>query len=154
MALDTTKPTDQEMVADLPAYIREDRVAINANEASSGITVTNVVVTAGATALVVGTDLSDLKIEVALISGAAPGASISQIQGGTEGQIKIFVFQDNDISFVDGPKSAGRVYLNQLPALSTFNAQQDDVLALLNVDGDGASVYGYWKELWRQISVK
>ena len=30
----------------------------------------------------------------------------------------------------------------------------DDILAVVNIDGDGAANYGYWKELFRTLSVK
>jgi len=154
MSLDTNKPTDQVLVAEIPAYIRALAVAINAiEEYSNSITVTNLSISAGDTALVIGIDLSAQKIEVVLTSGI--GASVIEyIRGGTEGQIKIFVFQDNDISLKDGIKSDGKMYLNQLPVLTNFAAQQDDVLALVNIGGDGSTNYGYWKEIWRQLSVK
>ncbi len=154
MSLDTNKPTDQVLVAEIPAYIRALAVAINAiEEYSNSITVTNLSISAGDTALVIGIDLSAQKIEVVLTSGI--GASVIEyIRGGTEGQIKIFVFQDNDISLKDGIKSDGKMYLNQLPVLTDFAAQQDDVLALVNIGGDGSTNYGYWKEIWRQLSVK
>jgi len=154
MSLDTNKPTDQVLVAEIPAYIRALAVAINAiEEYSNSITVTNLSISAGDTALVIGIDLSAQKIEVVLTSGI--GASVIEyIRGGTEGQIKIFVFQDNDISLKDGIKSDGKMYLNQLPVLTDFDAQQDDVLALVNIGGDGSTNYGYWKEIWRQLSVK
>lgn len=151
MSLDVTKPTDQEPVAELPRYIRENRASINANEI--GYSTTELAVIAGNVALVVGTDLSAASIETILISGVG-ASTLSFIRGGTEGQIKIFIFQDSDISLQDGVKADGRFYLNQLPALTIYNAQQDDVIAFSNIGGDGAAVYGYWKELWRQISVK
>jgi len=154
MSLDTSKPTDQVVASELPSYIRENRVAIN--ELISGITeVTNteLLVSAGDNALVIGTDLVDISIETILISGLG-ASTIEQIRGGTQGQVKIFIFQGNNVSFKDGSKSDGQIYLNQLPVGSIFAAQQDDVIALINIDGDGSSEYGYWKELWRQESVK
>ena len=154
MTLNVNEPTDQRLVSELASYIRADRVSINAIEsAADSITITNFSVSAGSTTLVVGVDLSDLKIETVLISGIG-ASTIEYISGGVEGQIKIFVFQDNDISFRDGVKSDGKLYLNHLPALSDFSAQQDDIIAFVNIDGDGSAVYGYWKELWRQVSVK
>jgi len=154
MALDTTKPTDTEPVAELPRYIREDRAAINATEVDAdNISTTVLPVSAGDTVLVVGTDLSATKIESVIISGVG-ASTLAFITGGTEGQIKIFIFQDNNISLQDGVKADGRFYLNQLPALTIYNAQQNDVMAFSNIGGDGAAVPGYWKELWRQIAVK
>ena len=154
MTLNVNEPTDQRLVSELASYVREDRVEINTiSSGQDSITISTLLVSAGDIALAIGTDLSADKIESVLISGT--GASIIEyIRGGTEGQIKIFIFQDNDISFRDGVKLDGKIYLNHLPALSVFNAQQDDILAIMNIGGDGALVYGYWKELWKQVSVK
>lgn len=154
MTLSVTEPTDQELNSRWPYWIRKLAAAFNTIEANSdSITVTSLTVSSGDNALVVSTDLSSQKIEVVLISGI--GASIiDYIRGGAEGQIKIFIFQDNDISFRDGTKADGKMYLNQLPALTVFNAQQDDVIALVNIGGNGSTEYGYWKEVWRQVSVK
>jgi len=153
MTIDATKPTDQELVSVLPSYIRANRTAINLFADAADFDSTTLIITAGDTALTVGTDLSSAKIEIVRIS-CAGAAAISKIRGGIEGNIKIFIFGSNTIDFVDGVKSDGKLYLNQLPVLSSFDAQQDDVLALINIDGDGAGTYGYWKELWRQLSVK
>ena len=154
MTLDATKPTDQELVSVLPYWIRNTRSAVNSLITGiTEITTTDLTISAGDTALVIGTDLTAIAMEIVLLSGLG-AATIDQIRGGTEGQLKIFIFQGNNVSFKDGPKSNGQLYLNQLPVLSTFNAQQDDVIALINIDGDGSSNYGYWKEVWRQVSVK
>jgi len=153
MSLDTNKPTDQVAVSELPAYIREDRVAINAVSGAGNVGVTDLTVAAGAVSLSVGTDLGTYGYETVIID-AAGVISLATILGGTEGQVKILIFQDNNISIVDGVASSGKFYLNQLPALSSFAAQAGDVLALVNVGGDGAAIYGYWKELYRTIAVK
>lgn len=154
MTIDANKPTDQELVSALPYWIRQARAAINAIIATaSDLTVNNLAISPGDIALVVGTELTAIGVEVILID--CLGASvIEQIRGGSEGQIKVFVFQGNNVGFKDGPKLTGQLYLNQLPALSTFDAQTDDVIALVNIGGDGALNYGYWKEIWRQVSVK
>lgn len=154
MILSVAQPTDQELNANWPLWIRTLAAAINNLELGvSSLTVTSLTVTAGDTVLVIGTELSSNMIELIIIQGAG-AATLSYIRGGTNGQIKIFVFQDDDISFQDGLKSDGAIYLNQLPASSVYNAVQDDVLVLVNIGGDGASTHGYWKELWRQNSVK
>lgn len=154
MSLDATKPVDIEEVSQFPYWIREARAAINSILAGeSEVTVTELAIAAGATVLTVGTELTAIAIEVLITTGVG-AATIANIRGGTEGQIKIFIFQDGNVSLTDGVKSDGKLYLNHLPALSNFNAAQDDVLALVNVDGDGSSEYGYWKELFRTISVK
>lgn len=153
MTLDVSKPIDNVVASELPAYIREDRAAINAIVATGNVGVTDLTVAAGATTLTVGSEVGDYGFET-LIIDAAGVVSLEKILGGTEGQVKVFIFQDNNISLVDGVAADGKFYLNQLPALSSFNAQQNDILALVNVGGDGAAVYGYWKELWRSNAVK
>jgi len=154
MSLDATKPTDQELVSALPYYIRLHASTINSLIAGiTDFTISDLILLSGTTSLVVGNDLSDVAFEIVLIETAGV-SNIAQIRGGTSGQIKLFIFQDNSVTFTDGVKSLGALYLNQLPVGSSLVAQQDDVLALINIGGDGASEYGYWKELWRQISVK
>ena len=154
MTLDATQPSDQALVSELPSYIRAISTEVNSLSAGTNdVTMSEVTIAAGSTALVVGSDLGTANIEFVLASGGGV-ATIAQIRGGTQGQVKIFIFQDNQISITDGVKSNGGIYLNQLPVASTYDAQQDDVLALINIDGDGSSTYGYWKELWRQSSVK
>ena len=151
--MDETKPTDVEVAGALPTYIREVRAAVNALAGAGNVGVTNLTIAAGAVALTVGTELGLYSLELVVVDAAA-GVNIATILGGTEGQAKIFVFQDNNIGIVDGLASNGHIYLNQLPVLSTFYAQQNDVLALVNIGGDGSSVQGYWKELFRQIALK
>jgi len=149
-----TKPTDQEIVSLLSSYIRANRVAINAIVGSDNFGVTELVVAAGATSLSIGTELSADGIEVAITSGLGL-AILETILGGTEGQIKIFIFQDTNVDITDGnDKSVGKFYLNHLPAGSDFAPDIDDVLVVVNIGGDGAATYGYWKELYRTLSVK
>ena len=121
------------------------------SEAEYTTTVLNL--SAATTTLVIGTDLASIDMEIVLLSSL--GVSIlGQMTGGIAGQIKIFVFQDNAVSVKDGVKSDGKFYLNQLPALTDFDAAQDDTLAVINVGGDGSAINGYWKEFNRQLSVK
>lgn len=152
--LDINKPTDVEHVAQLPYWIRQTRVAVNAIQAlDSNIEATTLALAAGTTGLVIPTDLTVALIEVVFLS-ATGLCNLATLTGGTQGQIKIFVFGDSNISIVDGAKGAtGNFYLNQLPVGSSFAAAIDDVLALVNVNG-GVGSDGYWKELWRQESVK
>ena len=152
--MDATKPTDVEMVSALAAYIREARAGINALSTGSGVGVTNLTVTAGAIALTIGTELGFFGYEVVIID-AGGAANIAKILGGTEGQSKRFIFQDNNIGIVDGAALGGNIYLNQLPALSTYAAQTNDVLELVNIGGDGGvTTHGYWKEVARQAALK
>lgn len=154
MSIDATKPTDQELVSMLPYWIRRNATAINSIVAGlEEFTLTRLSLTAGTTALVIGVDLTAIALEVILLD--SPGlCHLEQIRGGTEGQVKLIIFQGNSVDLIDGPKETGKFYLNQLPVGSTFSAQRDDVIALVNVEGDGGSIYGYWKEVWRQVSVK
>ena len=154
MTLNATNPTDQAEVSSLPRYIRENRTEINS--LISGITdytVNTISLPTGTSTLVIGTDLSDVNIETVLISSI--GASVLEtITSGTNGQIKIFISQNSNVSFKDGTKADGKVYLNHLPALTDFDLNQDDILAIINIGGDGVSDNGYWKELFRVLSVK
>jgi len=151
--MDATKPTDTEQVSALPIYIREVRAAVNSISGSGNVGVTNLAIPPGATSLTVGTDIGRDGYEAVIVS-AAVAVNISNIYGGTNGQIKVFVFTDNNVGIVDGLALGGALYLNQFPALSTFNAQTNDVLVLMNIGGDGATNHGYWKEIQRQLAVK
>ena len=134
--------------------MRETRTALNAIVNSGTLVVTNLEVGAGATSLSVGTELSAADVEVIITTGAGL-ADLETILGGTEGQIKIFIFHDTNVDLVDGnDKADGKFYLNHLPAASDFDPGVDDILALVNIDGDGGSTYGYWKEVFRTLSVK
>ena len=153
MTLDVNRPTDQTLVSELPSYIRENRVEINSVIGPGNVGTTDLTVPAGTTQLVVGTNLGTYGLEVVIID-AATAVTLTRILGGTKGQVKIFIFQDALIDLTDGPKSGGQFYLNHLPVLSNYSPQQDAVLALVNVDGDGASNHGYGKELYWTNPVK
>jgi hypothetical protein len=153
MTLDATKPTDVEVISSLPLYIREARAAINALSGGGDVGVTDLTIPPGTVSLTVGTDIGLFGLEVIIVDAGA-AVNIANILGGTQGQTKIFIFQDNNISIVDGLALAGAIYLNQLPALSSFAAHINDVLALTNIGGDGATVQGYWKEIFRQVAIK
>jgi len=154
MTLDSTKPTDQEIVADFPTYIRENRAAINALSGDNSFGYTALSIAAGITSLTIGTELGLYGIEVVKVTGLG-AATLETILGGTAGQIKIFIFQNALTKIEDGnAKNSGVFYLNHLPAGSDLEPSQDDILAVVNMLGDGGSTYGYWKELFRTISVK
>ena len=153
MSLDVNKPVDSVSVSELASYIREDRVAINAVSGAGNVGSTVLAIAAGTTSLSVGIDLGSYGYETVKVSGLGV-ATIATILGGSEGQVKVFIFQDANIKFTDGVKAGGKLYLNHLPALSNYVPQQDDIIALVNIGGDGALTYGYWKELWRTSSVK
>lgn len=155
MTLDVTKPTDQALNATWPEWIRT--LAIEINSIISGdadITTTELTLAGGVTSLTVGTggDLSSIPQEKVLINGLAPNI-LTQITGGLQGQVKIFIAQGNNVSFTAGAKTLGQLYLNQ-PLATDFDPEIDDVLALMNIDGDGGATYGYWEELYRKLSVR
>ncbi len=153
--MDATKPTDVELISALPAYIRETRAAVNALSSGEGVGVTELEIATGTVSLTVGTDVGLFGYETIIVSTDGGAVSLATILGGTQGQVKVFVFQDNNIDIVDGAAENGKIYLNQLPALSSLEAQANDVLALVNIGGDGGSTtHGYWKELYRQIALK
>jgi len=151
--MDALKPTNQETAAALAAYIREVRAAVNALSVGSGVGTTGLNIVAGTTSLSIGTDLGRYGVDLVRFT-ADVAVSIDTILGGMSGQIKIFVALDSNISLVDGLASGGHLYLNQLPALSSFAMLAGDVIALVNIDGDGSAITGYWRELFRQTALK
>jgi hypothetical protein len=154
MSLDALKPTDQETVDQLPYWIRETRDYANAiSVLSSNVVTTVLTMAAGTTTLIIPTNLSLAQIDIVKLDSLGLCA-LSQIRGGTQGQIKLIIAQNNNISFVDGDKTNGHLYLNQMPALSTYNMQAGDVLAIINMEGNGGANNGYWLELFRKLAVK
>lgn len=155
MTLDITEPSDTRKVSEHAAYIRANRTEINALEAGiSDVLQTDYVVGIGQTTLVITTNLSSAMIEI--INVTALGAEqLDAITGGSAGQIKIFIFGDSNIDMMDSASQAnGTFFLNHLPSGTVLPAGIRNVLALVNVGGDGLVVNGYWKELYRTISVK
>jgi len=154
MTLQVNEPTDQRLVSELASYIRENRLAINSIVSTGNVGSTTLTVALGSTSLAVGAEIGTYGFESIIISGDGISTLIG-ISGGTEGQIKEFIFQGTNVRMTDGNvKSGGLFYLNQLPAGTDFNPQQDDIIALINIGGDGASIGGYWKELYRTLSIK
>ena len=99
MSLNANKPEDQVEVSQLPAYIRESRVAINAVTSGAGFGVTNLAVPPATTSLTVGTDLLAVGHEIVIVTGGV--AVLETILGGTEGQIKTFIlFNSSCIQFL------------------------------------------------------
>jgi hypothetical protein len=156
MSLNPNQPIDQTLNSEWPSWIRAIHAYINTLEdsiASGNISVTTLSIEAGDISLTIGSELSSSMIEV-IFASAAGACNIANIYGGSAGQIKVFIFTNNLISFQDGAKESGKIYLNQLPVLGIFNAQSNDVLVLANVGGDGSDNFGWWKELYRQMAVK
>ena len=121
---------------------------------ATGIGVTNLTVTGGTISLTVGTDLLVASLEIVIVTGGGL-STLATILGGTDGQVKVLIFQDNNVDMTDGLKAGGAFYLNHMPALTDFTPAVDDVLVLVNIGGDGGlTTHGYWKEVYRTISVK
>lgn len=155
MTLDATKPTDVQAVSSHAGYQRETRAALNAIEAASANLVqTTLALPAGTTSISVGTELSSAMIEVINITAAA-AITLTRIGGGTKGQVKIFIFGDGDIDLENSTdENNGEFRLNQLPAVTDYEAADNDILCLINVDGDpSGGVDGYWAEAFRTVFV-
>ena len=156
MSLNTNQPSDQENVSRLPWWIRQSRSYINSLEDSiptgSFIDVTELDIDAAETNLAVGEELGSSLFEVIFVSGGP--ATLTNIYSGTQGQVKIFIFLNDAISFTDGNQNSDEIWLNQLPVGTNFNPEIGDVLVLLNVGGDGTAGSGYWKEIYRSEVVK
>jgi hypothetical protein len=151
--MDANKPTDQVLVSAIAAYIRETRAAVNALSTGTGFGTTELDITVGTTSLTVGTDLGRYGVGTVQLE-ANVAVVIDTILGGTAGQVIVFIALDSNVSLKDGLAAGGALYLNQLPALSNFAMQNGDVIALINIDGDGSAVPGYWRELFRQTALK
>lgn len=154
MSLDPNEPTNQRGVHELPYYIRENRGAINSSSGSGDVGSTAVTIPVASTSLTVGTDLGIYGYETVVLTGSGL-STLTKITGGTEGQVKVIIFQDANVKLLDSiSKADGTFYLHQLPVGINFEPQPLDVLALANIGGDGAYVGGYWKELYRTLSLK
>ena len=155
MTLPENEPTDQRLVSELPSYIRENRAALNDIEGlENTVGATDINVAPGTISLVVGTDLGDYGYE-SITMAAVNAAILESITNGTHGQVKVIVFGDDDIDLVDSNSQInGTFYLNQLPAGEEFDLRTSDVIALMNIGGSPGIDDGYWKELYRTISVK
>ena len=153
MTLDITKPADQVVVSEIPTYIREDRVAINSVSGGGNVGATTLEVPLASTALAIPTQLGIYGHEIVLIT-AAGAVTLTQITGGTAGQLKTFIFLDGLISLTDNSARANATFdLNQAPADSDYAVPVRTVLTLVNVGGDaGATSDGYWREVDRAES--
>ncbi len=148
MTLDVTKPDSTTFLSEFSAYARETRIAVNALEPESGTATT--VLDSDASTLAVGTELSESLVETITFTGAS---ALTTITGGTEGMVKVFNCQENTLSFVlDDTGTTGGVL--RLNAFEDLEANVGDVIAFINVGGDGAAQYGYWLELYRTLKVE
>lgn len=154
MSLDATLPDDvTTTLAELNALIRETRTEVNTLAAAitalggAVASARDLVLTTGTTQIIVGTDLGEIALE--LVNLTAGGACvIDEIVGGTAGQMKIIVFGDTNFTLTN---AAAKLNLN---CVGDYTSAVGDVIALVNVDGDPATVEnGYWKEVFRNLAV-
>lgn len=152
MTLDATQPAaGTAVISGLDDRIRENRVVINANTAliadqawaliAAQITVE---MTAGQTTLIVGNHVNDLTLESVLLTAAA-AVDFAHITGARAGQVKVLIFGDANVTV---KTDAAKFKLNSSTDLTV---QAGDILALMNVGGDGAGTDGYWVELFRTL---
>ncbi len=154
MTIDATKPEDSVLVSELPGYIKDGRVEMNSiSLAGTGAVGAQTLDVLGAVSLTIGTELASEGFETVVISST--GASVlATILGGTQGQIKVFVFQDLNVVITDSnAKANGTFHLNEAPALGNYTPAVDDVLTVVNIGGDGAGTHGYWREVDRAANV-
>lgn len=152
MTLDASKPSDATAFGyQLPGYQRETRQAVNdilAAIATLGAvaTVADIELTAGQSLLVVGTDVVAIGLEVVFLS-ATGAETLTNITGGSNGQIKILIFEDDNITI---EKDVTKFMLN---SEGDFAGETDDILVLINRGGVAGASNGKWLELLRQVRI-
>ena len=146
MTIDATQPTGTMLVSSIDDYIREDRAQINL--LWSAITAANSTETthsmgAGEFALVIGTDLEDVILEVVNLT-AAVAVDLMQITSGSGGMLKILRFGDSDVTVKHNAS-----YISLVGSID-MTTTAGDILVLMNVGGDpDTSVNGVWYEVAR-----
>jgi len=154
MTLDATKPDDiTNVIADLGAYIRETRAAINTLTTTVGAlgavaTVTSVSIN-GATTLITGTNITDVPWETVLIT-AVGSETLNNMTGATEGQLKILVLLSGSLTITADDT---KFKLISTGPSDDFVMAAGDSLQVVNINGDGAGTDGYWQEVGRSIMV-
>ena len=146
MTIDATQPTGTMLVSSIDDYIREDRAQINllwAAVTATNSTETTHVMGAGEFALVIGTDLEDVIIELVNLT-AAVAVDLKQITNGSGGMVKIIRFGDTNVT-VEHSAS----YIDLAGGIDMTTAA-GDMLMLINRGGDPTtSVNGVWEEVAR-----
>jgi hypothetical protein len=156
--VDATRPSGTlDLVEDLDGYIRENRESINYLCGLIGTGVLSpdysaINMTVGDTSLAVGVDLSESGIEVIGLTADA-AVNLTTITDGTAGQIKVFVALDGDVTFIQDTSMVGGTFYMNAPDDEDINVTAGDIIAFVNIGGDGESTDGYWLELWRKLQV-
>jgi len=158
MTVDETRPLGTDLVSTLDDYIRENRVEINDIWASisGGISYPNynaVVMTAGQTSLIAGTDIDGAGVEmIGLTAGVA--VNLTTMMAAIAGATKFIIALDSNITVIQntGSTTGGTFYLNS-PAGDDLVMEPRDMLVVTNIGGDGVVANGYWVELNRKLAV-
>jgi hypothetical protein len=114
---------------------------------------TSINMSVGQTNLVGDSDINAENSEVILLTADA-AVNLTTMENCVAGAFKIIVAMDDNITLVQntGSTTGGTFYLNS-PAGVDLEMETRDVIALINVGGDGVTADGYWLELWRKLQV-
>ena len=120
---------------------------------SSSSTYTAVNMTAGQTALTTGTEINNVNIEnIGLTADAA--VNLTTMLLGEAGNTKVIIALDDDITLIQNSASTTGGSLNMnAPVGVDLAMQTGDIVAFVNIGGDGLLSHGYWRELYRTLKV-
>jgi hypothetical protein len=158
MPVNETVPLGTDHVTVLDGYIRENRREINdlweVVGAMGGASIYNDVEMAnGQTELVGNTDVSTYGTETIGLTAVA-AVNLTTMTGCIAGAIKVIIALDANVAIIQntGSTSGGTFYMNS-PSGVNLDLAIRDVIAFVNVGGDGVTLSGYWVELWRKLQV-
>jgi len=146
MTIDATAPLGTALVSSLDGYIRDDREQINSlweAVVAANCTETDHEMGAGEFALVIGTDLEDVILEIVNLTAAA-AVDLMQITDGSGGMVKVIKAGDGNVTI---KHNASYIYLADT---TDYTMTAGDILVLINSGGDpDTSVNGVWYEIVR-----
>jgi len=152
MTVDASVPLDSVFGSLIASYVRETREFANELEAAIGLAVapptqSDVDMTPGQTALIVGSHLSAVAVQVCHINSAT-AETVGSITFGDGGQVVVFVAEGNNVTIGHDGVNITLNGDDDLPL------QTNDVLVLANVGGAGDGVTdGNWVEVARSLRV-
>ena len=155
--VDATLPLATDLVTAIDDYMRESRASINylCQAVGAGILTPEynaVNMEAGDTTLALGVELGEVGLEIVGLTADA-AVNLTTITVGTAGQVKLFIALDTNITIIQGYDTTGGVFYLNSPESVDLEMQLHDVLAVVNIGGDGDTVDGYWLELYRKLHV-
>lgn len=146
MTINASVPVGTDLVSSLDSYIRDDRAQINelwTAVVAANATETAHVMGAGEFALVIGTDLDDVILELVDLT-AAVAVDLMQITEGSGGMIKVIRAGDGNVTVKHNAS-----YIS-LVGSADLTMTAGDILVLVNSGGDpDTSVNGVWYEVVR-----